>query len=95
MPDAEEPVRDQITLTENNTKWDNYMTTDYQRPQRCQPTINRANSKWNDYITEEDDRFEHGWKRAFKDHTDPCNNSVLEAITNEQRVEDDIHPEFM
>ncbi|KAF7812635.1 MRN complex-interacting protein [Senna tora] len=94
--DAEEPVKDQITLKENNTKWDNnYTTPDNERPQRCQPTINRANSKWNDYITEEDDRSENGWKRAFEDNADPWNNSVLEAVINEQRVEDDVHPDFM
>lgn len=88
MSDTEEPVKDQVTLT------DNYMTPAYQRPQSCQPSVNRTNSKWNDYITEEDDIFQHqsNSNRAFNDHTDPC---VLEAMTNEQRVEDDIHPDFM
>ncbi|XP_054786765.1 uncharacterized protein LOC129293007 isoform X2 [Prosopis cineraria] len=86
----EETVKDQVALTENN-----YKEPDDQRSQRYQPTISRATSKWKDYMTEEDDSLQLGWKRAFKNQTDPWSNTVLEAITNEQMVDEDVHPDFM
>lgn len=73
------------------------MTTN-QRTQKCKQTINSSASKWNDYLTEDKDKLEFGCERGFnfKDTSGSSNyNNVLEAITCEQRVEDDIHPEFM
>ncbi|XP_028763897.1 MRN complex-interacting protein-like [Neltuma alba] len=73
----------------------NYKEPDDQRSQKCQPTISKATSKWKDYMTEEDDSLQLGWKRASRDHADQGNNSVLEAMTNEETVDEDIHPDFM
>ncbi|KAJ1385965.1 MRN complex-interacting protein [Sesbania bispinosa] len=96
----EEPMKDQrrITLTESNSERDKTeVTPDNQRTKKCKPTISRAASKWNDYLTEDNDNLELGWKRGinFKDHSIPWNNCVLEAITSEKSVEDDIHPDFL
>lgn len=84
-------------LTESNSDRNSYITLHNRRTQNCKPTIHKAASKWNDYVTEDNDNLELGWKRAinFKDDSVPCSNSFLEAMTNEQRVEDDIHPDFM
>ncbi|KAK4253057.1 hypothetical protein QN277_010882 [Acacia crassicarpa] len=85
-----EAVKGQLVLTENN-----YKEPDDRRTQRCQLKMSKATCKWKDFLTEEDDNLQLGWKRAFKDHKDQGNNSVLEAITNEEMVEEDIHPDFM
>ncbi|XP_057758289.1 uncharacterized protein LOC130978972 [Arachis stenosperma] len=68
------------------------------RTQNCKPPISKTSSKWSDYILDEDnDNLELGWERAinFKDNFKPCSNSFLQNMTNEERVEDDIHPDFM
>lgn len=88
-------------LTESNTEKINIVTPDTQRTQKCKPAITKGTSKWNDYLAEDNvnDCLEFGWKGGFKfkDHSGLCNtsNNVLEAMTGEQRVEDDIHPDFM
>lgn len=71
------------------------MTHDNPRTQKCKPTTSRATSKWKDYVTEDNDNLELGWKVACKDHSDSWDKSILEAITSDQRVEDDIHPDFL
>jgi len=99
--DAGEPVIDlrRITLlTESNSQRNNTVTTANPRTQKCKQTINSSTSKWNDYLTE--DNLEHdGYKKRgfnLKDTSGSWNNNdILEAITGEQRVEDDIHPDFM
>ncbi|XP_027337182.1 uncharacterized protein LOC113850856 [Abrus precatorius] len=94
----EEPMIDQqriTSMTESNAEKNNYVTPDNQRTEKCKTTISRGASKWNEYLNEDNDSLELAWKRGFKDHSGPCNNSILEAITSEQRVEDDIHPDFM
>ncbi|XP_045811063.1 uncharacterized protein LOC123905487 [Trifolium pratense] len=96
--DVGEPVKDQgriTVLTESNSERNNIVTTANQRTQKCKQTINSSASKWNDYLT--DDNLEFGFKRGFnsKDTSSSWNNDILEAITCEQRVEDDIHPDFM
>ncbi|XP_039690974.1 uncharacterized protein [Medicago truncatula] len=96
--DAGETVKDQrqITLlTESNSQRNNIVTTANERTQKCKLTINSSASKWNDYLTEDNDNCN---KRGFnfKDASGSWNNNdILEAITGEQRVEDDIHPDFM
>lgn len=83
--------------TESNPKRNNYVTPDNQMTQKCR-TSSKVASKWNDYLTEDNDNdnLELGWKRGFnlEDHSSPWNSIVLEAMTSE-RVEDDIHPDFM
>ena len=74
------------------------MTTANQRTRRCKQTFNSSASKWIDYLTE--DNLEHdGYKKRgfnLKGTSGSWNNNdILEAITGEQRVEDDIHPDFM
>ncbi|CAI8593815.1 unnamed protein product [Vicia faba] len=99
--DAGEPVKDwqRITsLTESNSERNNKVTTANQRTQKCKQTINSSASKWNDYLTEDSANLELECKRGFnfKDTSGSLNNiDILEAITCEQRVEDDIHPDFM
>jgi hypothetical protein len=93
-----EPVKDQrriALLSESNSERNDKVTTSNQRTQKCKQTINSSASKWNDYLT--DDNIEFGFKRGFnsKDTSSSWNNDILEAITCDQSVEDDIHPDFM
>ncbi|KAI4346556.1 hypothetical protein L6164_007444 [Bauhinia variegata] len=86
--------KDEATI-EIKSKWDDYKKAD---DQMQQPTIGKAASKWNDYMPEDDDCRLHGRKRGFylEEHSvDSLNSSILEDISNEHMVEDDIHPDFM
>ncbi|MED6123184.1 hypothetical protein PIB30_046801 [Stylosanthes scabra] len=96
----EKPMKDKqpTPLMESHSKRSISVTLSNQRTQNCKPTISKTSSKWSDYISNEDNgNSEHGWERAinFKDKVGTCSNSFLEDITNEERVEDDIHPDFM
>ncbi|KAK7315386.1 hypothetical protein VNO77_33932 [Canavalia gladiata] len=96
----EEPMIDHrkvTSLTEGNAERNNHVTPDNLSTQKYKPSISRATSKWNDYLSEDNDNLELGSHRSFnfKDRSGPWNNNVLEAITSEQRVEDDIHPDFI
>ncbi|KAK7380563.1 hypothetical protein VNO78_33077 [Psophocarpus tetragonolobus] len=84
------------SLTQSNPKRNNYVTLENQRTQKSKPTSNRAASKWNNYLTEDDENLELGWNKSFdlEDHSSPCKHSILETMTSE-RVEDDVHPDFM
>ncbi|PNX96779.1 hypothetical protein L195_g019993, partial [Trifolium pratense] len=95
---AGKPVKDQrriALVSESNLERNDKVTTTNPRTGKCKQTINSSASKWNDYLT--DDNLEFGFKRGFnsKDTSSSWNNDILEAITCEQRVEDDIHPDFM
>ncbi|GLT75169.1 hypothetical protein SLA2020_469130 [Shorea laevis] len=57
----------------------------------------RGTSKWNAYITQEDDdglRF-RGGKTAADQIMCEWGNAILESNTDYQKVEDDIHPDFL
>ncbi|CAJ1953241.1 unnamed protein product [Sphenostylis stenocarpa] len=84
----EEPLIARITsLTENNVKRNNYV-------ENCKPTSSKVVSKWKVYMTEYNDNVEFELKKNMDDHSDPWNINLLETIPSE-KVEDDIHPDFI
>ncbi|KAK7277369.1 hypothetical protein RIF29_18520 [Crotalaria pallida] len=90
----EEPVKDQgRTLTKTNEVRNNYVTSNNLGSQKCKPATSRVASKWNEYVTEDNGSIELG----FEGHSDSgaWNTSILEAITSDQMVEDDVHPDFL
>ncbi|KAK7364543.1 hypothetical protein VNO80_13280 [Phaseolus coccineus] len=90
----EDPVR--VTLIENNPKRKNDVTTYDQMTQKCKQSRTEITSKWKVYLTEYDDNSEFELNKGFDldKNSAPCNKSILETIVSE-RVEDDIHPDFM
>ncbi|CAL0333357.1 unnamed protein product [Lupinus luteus] len=95
--DAEEQIKDHgRKLTKTNAQRSNYIRNNNLRSQTCKPATSRAASKWNDYVTEDNDELDLAKKAAFKDHSNAWNtSSILEAITSDQTVEDDVHPDFL
>ena len=52
-------------------------------------------SKWNDYIAQDDnDNLQLGSGRNFE-HQLHYHTLEFETINNDQRVEDDVHPDFL
>lgn len=68
----------------------------YQLVQRTvQPTMATKASKWNAYISNGDNNVKVGSGRNFADDMGQCSHDILETILDDQKVEDDIHPDFM
>lgn len=86
----------QPTSTSGTSKWSDYVIQDDNEARRAQPTavITKA-SKWNDYITQEDDNLNLGSGRNFANHMGQQSCNDWETILDDQKVEDDVHPDFM
>ncbi|XP_030513805.1 MRN complex-interacting protein isoform X2 [Rhodamnia argentea] len=54
--------------------------------------VTRSTTKWSNYMSQDEDTLQVG---MYKDDVDRFSNGVLESKTNDQKVEDDIHPDFM
>ncbi|KAJ7973990.1 UPF0544 protein C5orf45-like [Quillaja saponaria] len=80
------PMKDQPTRTRGASNCSNYSTQDDQVP---------AVSRWSEYIVQDDDNLKLRSNGSFGDHIGQLSNEVLEAITDDQKVEDDIHPDFV
>ncbi|XP_020535683.1 MRN complex-interacting protein isoform X2 [Jatropha curcas] len=73
-----------------------YMTRNFKEQQNpTQLTMATKASKWNAYIAHDEDEFKAGSGTNFVDEMDHCSNIVWEAILDNQKVEDDIHPDFI
>ncbi|BAU01829.1 hypothetical protein LR48_Vigan10g186700 [Vigna angularis] len=94
----EDPVIQRATsMIENNPKRRKNNLTQYdQVTQKFKQTSTEIASKWSGYLNEYDDNSEFGLNKSFNmdKNSGSCDNIVLETIANE-RVEDDIHPDFM
>ncbi|KAK9270808.1 hypothetical protein L1049_026393 [Liquidambar formosana] len=96
VPQDKEPRKCQPTMTKGPSQWRDYITQDNKEPKQCQPTLAMGASKWNDYITQGDDNeLELGRGRDFEDQMGRWSHGEVETLLNEQRVEEDIHPDFM
>lgn len=60
-------------------------------PWRNQSTNTKPTSKWSCYITEETDDFQPASGRGMEMQAVPFDINEL----NDQKVEDDIHPDFL
>ncbi len=84
---------------------DYYMKQDEQQQEprtRTKPQLPAAKakrdsiSKWNHYITQDhNDDLQLGSARNFDEYWTNNDHTTLETITNDQEVEDDVHPDFM
>lgn len=96
--DAEDPVIQRATsMIENNPKRrKNNLTLYDQVTQNLKQTNTEIASKWSGYLNEYDGNSEFGLNKSFNvdKNSGSCDNIVLETIADE-RVEDDIHPDFM
>ncbi|KAB1200098.1 hypothetical protein CJ030_MR7G008284 [Morella rubra] len=78
-----------------------YMTEDKEPGRKSQqPTATaRGVSKWDAYITAQDDCHPEATRgRNLEDHMGPCYDDILldlETMSNDQRAEDDVHPDFL
>ncbi|KAK3230242.1 hypothetical protein Dsin_002123 [Dipteronia sinensis] len=87
----EEPRTSKPTM--NNATQD-----DMKNPRICQATLTmgKAASKWNEYLTEDDrEQPRNTEENDLQDHKRELSNGVFKTTTNDQEVEDYIHPDFI
>ncbi|XP_057994658.1 uncharacterized protein LOC110641929 isoform X2 [Hevea brasiliensis] len=77
------------------SKWSDYMTEDYKEQRTAQPTMATKASKWNAYVTHDHSSLKVGNRRNFADDMGQYSHDIWETILDDQKVEDDIHPDFM
>ncbi|KAF9687039.1 hypothetical protein SADUNF_Sadunf02G0052300 [Salix dunnii] len=95
MSQGKESRKYQSTEAAGNSKWSDCMTQDEEEARIFQPEMgkNKA-SKWKDYITQDEDDFKFGSGRNVGAHH--RNYGDWENILDDdQKVEDDVHPDFL
>lgn len=58
-------------------------------------TAAKRASEWSSYITEDDSNLQLASEKGFSDEIDQNNFDAFTTSTRAQKVEDDIHPDFM
>ncbi|XP_015579621.1 MRN complex-interacting protein isoform X1 [Ricinus communis] len=79
----------------STSKWSDCTTGKYKEQRTVQPTLATKASKWNAYITHDDNDMGVRSGINFPDDMGPCSHHVWESISDDQKVKDDIHPDFM
>ncbi|KAJ8747703.1 hypothetical protein K2173_014377 [Erythroxylum novogranatense] len=79
---------------ESVPKWSDYIIRDEGSRDSCLPTANKA-SKWNQYLNQDDDVLIQGSGKICADDLGQGSSDVWETILDDQKVEDDIHPDYM
>jgi hypothetical protein len=90
-------------MAKGSSKGNDTMTQDEQEPRKkvqLPMATGRRVSKWNDYVTTEDDDKDliHASEMNFRDRTGCQTHDILQdfkTITDDQKVEDDVHPDFL
>ncbi|KAF8411581.1 hypothetical protein HHK36_004137 [Tetracentron sinense] len=65
-----------------------------EEPRKCQPAIAKESSKWSDYFTQDDDDLPLERGRELPDPLWPWSQGVVDTQFKDQRVEDEVHPDF-
>ncbi|KAI9399213.1 hypothetical protein POPTR_002G062800v4 [Populus trichocarpa] len=85
----------QSTKPAGNSKWSDCMTQAEEEERISQPTTGKTKaSKWKDYITQDEDGFNSGRGRNVGAHHQNCGDWE-NILDDDQKVEDDVHPDFM
>ncbi|XP_062158623.1 uncharacterized protein LOC133866078 [Alnus glutinosa] len=100
---GKEPRNYQPLMAKGSSKGNDTMTQDEQEPRRkvqLPMATGRRVSKWNDYVTTEDNDKDliHASEMNFRDRTGCQMHDILQdfkTITDDQKVEDDVHPDFL
>jgi hypothetical protein len=90
-------------MAKGSSKGNDTMTQDDQKPRRkvqLPVATGRRVSKWDDYITTEDDNKDLtcASEMNFGDRRGRQTHDILldfKTITDDQKVEDDVHPDFL
>ncbi|XAR62235.1 hypothetical protein NMG60_11016922 [Bertholletia excelsa] len=100
--DFEEPSSCHTTAAKGSSKWSYYNIED-DKNEDCanrlplkQPERVKGASKWHEYITEDDVErvLEPSVKKEFADHLSQWDDGALKLSVCDERVEEDIHPDF-
>ncbi|KAH8515627.1 hypothetical protein H0E87_004179 [Populus deltoides] len=85
----------QSTKAAGNSKWSDCRTQVEEEERISQPTTGKTKaSKWKDYITQDEDGFNSGKGRNVGAHHQNCGD-WQNILDDDQKVEDDVHPDFM
>ncbi|GAV78638.1 hypothetical protein CFOL_v3_22103, partial [Cephalotus follicularis] len=99
---VKEPKKCVQTMATGASTWSNYLTENGEEPRSRLLTTTKRASKWNDYITHDDDDnhpdnllLDNTGRGGFTGGISQWSNNVFETISNDDRVKDDIHPDFL
>ncbi|KAF9609214.1 hypothetical protein IFM89_014408 [Coptis chinensis] len=70
------------------------ITQEQKGTREFQPTMAQGPSKWSDYLAEDEDYLLFGTTGSLDDAQAPFNHNMFETNFNDQRVEDEVHPDF-
>ncbi|PON96290.1 hypothetical protein TorRG33x02_078790 [Trema orientale] len=93
-----QPMRHYLTTSMDDTsKWSHETRDDHQKPRKCQLIKGRdSSSKWSEYLIQDDDDSPRVNAGKLDKHIGDWSNNILQALTNEETVEDDeVHPDFL
>ncbi|KAM5562153.1 hypothetical protein ABKV19_017397, partial [Rosa sericea] len=101
-PDVED-WRCELTINKNTSNWSHLMMQDDKESRKLHATKASLTgaSKWNDYVTEDDnDGLRIINRKSREENTEQWSNETIanyenETVTTDERVEDDIHPDFL
>ncbi|XP_065881257.1 uncharacterized protein [Euphorbia lathyris] len=74
--------------------WSDLMTRDSKEPKTSQGQLKMGmkGSKWDTYMSNDENNFK---VRNSADDMDQCTQDMWEKMVDDQKVEDDVHPDFM
>lgn len=102
-PEGVEDRRCELTMTKNTSKWSHFMMPDDKESRTLQAikaTLTGA-SKWNGYVAKDDnDGLVIINRKRSADNAGQWSNETIanyeyQTVTTDERVEDDIHPDFL
>ncbi|KAF9621073.1 hypothetical protein IFM89_016114, partial [Coptis chinensis] len=70
------------------------ITQEQKGTRESQPTMAQGPSKWSDYLAEDEDDLLFGTTGSLDDAQAPFNHNMFETHFNDQRIEDEVHPDF-
>ncbi|CAK7346721.1 unnamed protein product [Dovyalis caffra] len=95
MSQDKESRKYQSTKTAGNSQRSDCMTQVEKEARTSQPTMGKTKaSKWNDYMTLDEDGFNFGRERNVGAHHQSYGDWET-LMDDDQKVEDDVHPDFM
>ncbi|KAF8026720.1 hypothetical protein BT93_F3253 [Corymbia citriodora subsp. variegata] len=86
----EEPKKNPNKLAFRTSNWTNSKREGDINPM-ITPTAATGNSKWSNYASQDEGTLQ---SHIYDDGGDQFSNGVLDSNTNDQKVEEDIHPDF-
>ncbi|WCJ43282.1 hypothetical protein M5689_024037 [Euphorbia peplus] len=94
---GKEGKKHQLAKVTSSSVGSEFMTRDYKEEPTSQsrPTTGLKGSKWDSYISNDENHFKVRNGRTSADDMDQSSLDIWERMVNDDKVEDDVHPDFI